>query len=78
MKTNLTEPEDYDAVFDFLENNRSDWERLIVDGSIKIKTNQHEVDFTFIDQLLQKFNLRITNVSFTDYYGLVFGIKFIE
>ena len=67
--------EEYDKVFDFIENQRPDWEKLLADNSIKIKTNQHNIQFDFIEKLLQKFNLRITDVSFTDYYGIVFGIE---
>ena len=74
-ENSLTEFEEYDKVFDFIENQRPDWEKLLVDNSIKIKTNQHDIQFDFIEKLLQKFNLRITDVSFTDYYGIVFGIE---
>ena len=74
-ENNLTEFEEYDKVFDFIESQRPNWEKLLTDNSIKIKTNQHELQFDFIEQLLQKFNLRITDVSFTDYYGIVFGIE---
>ena len=69
---------EYDEIFDFIEKNHSDWERLLVDDHIKIKTNQNEVQFVFIEHILQKFNLRITSVSFTDYYGIVFGIEKLE
>ncbi len=31
-----------------------------------------------MEQILQKFNLRITDVSFTDYYGIIFGIEKLE
>ena len=71
----MTEFEEYDKVFVFIENQHPDWEKLLVENSIKIKTNQHDIQFEFIEQLLQKFNLRITDVSFTDYYGIVFGIE---
>lgn len=71
----MTEFEEYDKVFVFIENQHPDWEKLLVENSIKIKTNQHDIQFDFIEQLLQKFNLRITDVSFTDYYGIVFGIE---
>jgi len=67
--------EEYDEIFDFIEDNHSDWDRLLIDGHIKIKTNQKNVEFAFMEQILQKFNLRITDVSFTDYYGIVFGIE---
>lgn len=48
---------------------------MITDGSIKIETNQHTVQFEHMEHLLQKFNFRITDVSYTDYYGIIFGIK---
>ena len=70
--------EEYDEIFDFIEDNHLDWDRLLIDGHIKIKTNQKNVQFAFIEQILQKFNLRITDVSFTDYYGIVFGIEKLE
>lgn len=71
----MAEFKEYDKVFMFIEKQHPDWEKLLVDNSIKIKTNQHDIQFEFIEQLLQKFNLRITDVSFTDYYGIVFGIE---
>ncbi len=67
--------EEYDEIFDFIQDNHIDWDRLLVDGHIKIKTNQKNVQFAFMEQILQKFNVRITDVSFTDYYGIVFGIE---
>jgi len=70
--------EEYDEIFDFIEDNHSDWDRLLIDGHIKIKTYQKNVEFAFMEQILQKFNLRITDVSFTDYYGIVFGIEKLE
>jgi len=70
--------EEYDEIFDFIENNFPDWERLVIDGHIKIKTNQEKVQFAFMEQILQKFNLRITDISFSDYYGIVFGIEKLE
>ncbi len=70
--------EEYDEIFDFIEDNHLDWDRLLTDGHIKIKTNQKNVQFAFMEQILQKFNLRITDVSFTDYYGIVFGIEKLE
>jgi len=69
---------EYDEVFDFIEDNHPDWERLLTDGHIKIKTNQNKVQFVFIEQILQKFDLKITDISFTDYYGIVFGIEKLE
>ena len=67
--------EDYNDVFDFIEKNYQDWEKLLTDGNIKIKTNQHKVKFSFMEKVLEKFNLRITDVTYTDYYGIVFGIE---
>jgi acetolactate synthase small subunit len=67
--------EEYDDVFDFIGSHFPDWERLLTDGNIKIKTNKPTVPFTDIEQILQKFNLRITDVSYTDYYGIIFGIE---
>ena len=67
--------EEYDKIFDFIESQQPDWEKLLVDDQVKIKTNQHKIQFGFIEQILQKFNLRITDISFTDYYGIIFGIE---
>ena len=67
--------EEYDEIFDFLERNHSEWERVVMDGQIKIKTNQKKLQFASMEQILQKFNLRITEVSYTDYYGIIFGIE---
>jgi len=79
VKINLNEKlEEYDEVFDFIEENQLDWDRLVIDGHIKIKTTQDKVQFAFIEQILQKFNLKITDISFTDYYGIVFGIEKLE
>ncbi len=77
MKLNLNETEikKYDEIFDFIKNNIPDWEKVITEGNIKIKTNQHTVQFEHMEQILQKFDLRITDVSYTDYYGIIFGIK---
>ena len=66
---------EFDEVFDFIEKNSQDWEKLLTDGNIKIKTNQHKVKFSFMEKVLEKFNLRITDVTYTDYYGIVFGIE---
>ncbi len=65
----------YDEIFDFIEDSLPDWERLLTDGHVKIKTNQQKVQFTLIEKILQKFNLRITDISFTNYYGIVFEIE---
>ncbi len=67
--------EEYDEVFEFLEKNLSEWERVVMDGHLKIKTNQKKVQFDSMEQILQKFNLRITDVSYTEYYGIIFGIE---
>ena len=67
--------EEYDEIFDFLESNHSEWERVVMDGHLKIKTNQKKVQFDSMEQILQKFNLRITDVSYTEYYGIIFGIE---
>ncbi len=77
---NLTEKnfEEYDEIFDFLVDNYPDWERLVTDGKIKIKTHQDRIQFSQIEQILQKFNLRITDISHSDYYGIVFGIEKLE
>lgn len=65
----------YDEVFDFLKNEYPEWEKLLSEGQIKIKTNQHTIEFAVIEQISQKFNFRITNISYTDYYGIIFGIE---
>jgi len=65
----------YDDIFDFLKEHRPDWERLTDNNKIKIKTNEHTVKFEFLEQLKQKYNFRITEVSFSDYYGIVFSIE---
>ena len=65
----------YDEVFDFIMNEHPDWEKLLSEDQIRIKTNQHTVQFALIEQISQKFNLKITNVSYTDFYGIIFGIE---
>jgi len=77
MKLNLNETEikKYDEIFDFIENNIPDWEKVVTEGNIKIKTNQHMVKFEHMEQVLEKFNVKITDVAYTDYYGIIFGIK---
>ncbi|HSA97751.1 MAG TPA: hypothetical protein VLF17_01585 [Candidatus Nitrosotenuis sp.] len=42
---------------------------------VKIKTSEHTVKFEFLEQLKQKYNFRITEVSFSDYHGIVFSIE---
>ena len=78
MNLNEKELEAYDELFDFIEKNIPDWEKLITDGNPKIKTNQDKVKFTQIEPLLKKFNLRITDISYSDYYGIFFGIEKLE
>ena len=80
MKINLNEKnfEEYDKIFDFIIDEHPDWERLVSDGNIKIKTNQDKVQFSEMEQILQKFNLRITEISYSDYYGIVFEIEKLE
>ncbi len=75
MNLSEKEIEWYDEVFDFIRDEHPDWEKLLSDGQIKIKTNQHTVQFALIEQIAQKFNLRITNVSYTDFYGIIFAIE---
>ncbi len=80
MKINLNEKkfEEYDEIFDYIVKNHPDWERLVSDGHIKIKTNQDKVQFSQMEQISQKFNLRITEISYSDYYGIVFAIEKLE
>ena len=70
--------EEYDEIFDSILNIYPDWERLVTDGRIKIKTNQDKLQFAQIEQILKKCNLKITDISYSDYYGLVFGIEKLE
>ncbi|HJJ22312.1 MAG TPA: hypothetical protein OQH54_01150 [Nitrosopumilus sp.] len=70
--------EEYDEIFDFIVSNHPDWEKLITDGHVKVKTNQDKVQFIHIEQITQKFNLRITDISYSDYYGIFFGIEKLE
>ena len=72
---NEKEIEWYDEVFDFIKDKHPDWERLLSEGQIKIKTNQHTVQFALIEEIVKKFNLRITTVSYTDFYGIIFAIE---
>jgi len=65
----------YDEVFDFIKDKHPDWEKLLTEGQIKIKTNQHTVQFALMEEIVKKFNLRITTVSYTDFYGIIFGIE---
>jgi len=45
LKINLIEKEieECDEIFDFIVSIHPDWERLVVDGHVKIKTNQDKV-----------------------------------
>jgi len=70
--------EECDEIFTFLEDYLPDWEKLVINYKIKIKTNQEKVQFRLIVTVLEKFNLRIIDVSFTNYYGIVFGIEKIK
>jgi len=74
---NLSEKkiDEYDEIFNFIVDNHPDWEKLITDGFIKVKTNQDKVKFSQIEEILQKFNLRLTDISYSDYYGIYFGIE---
>ena len=80
LKINLNEKnfEEYDEIFDSILNIYPDWERLVTDGHIKIKTNQDKLEFSQIEQILKKCNLKITDISYSDYYGLVFGIEKLD
>jgi len=51
LKINLNENklEEYDEIFDFIVDNHPDWEKLLTDGHIKIKTNQNKVQFSQIE-----------------------------
>lgn len=75
MNTENNNLASYDDIFNFINEHKPDWERLIDGDRIKIKTNEHTVKFEFLEQLKQKHNLRITEVSFSDYYGIVFAIE---
>ena len=72
---NEKEIEEYDEVFEFIKEKHPDWEKLVSEGQIKIKTNQHTVQFALMEQIAQKFNLKITTVSYTDFYGIIFVIE---
>ena len=65
----------YDDMFNFINEHKSDWERLTDGDKVKIKTNEHAVKFEFLELLKKKYNFRITEVSFSDYYGIVFSIE---
>ena len=67
-----------DDVFIYLDQTMSNWEKVITDDQVKIKTNQVSVHFTFVEKILQKFNMIITDISYNDYYGIIIGIKKLE
>ena len=75
MNLNETAVKEYEKIFEFIENNIPEWEKVVTEGNIKIKTNQHTVKFEYMEQLLQKFNLTITDISYTDYYGIILELK---
>lgn len=68
----------YNDIFSFINECKPDWERLIDGDKVKIKTNEYTVKFEFLEQLKEKYNFRITEVSFSDYYGIVFSIEIIK
>ena len=68
----------YDDIFDYLDQTMSNWEKIITDDQVKIKTNQVSVHFTFVEKILRKFNMNITDISYTDYHGIIIGIKKLE
>lgn len=65
----------YDDMFNFINEYKPDWEKLTDGVNIKIKTNEHIVKFEFLEQLQKKYSFRITEVSFSEYYGIVFSIE---
>ena len=65
-------------IFAFIVDNHPESNILMVDGHVKIKTNQDKVQFSQMEQILQKFNLRIAEISYSDYYGIVFEIEKLE
>jgi len=65
----------YDDIFNFINETKPDWERLTDGDKVKIKTNEHAVKLEFLEQLKKKYDLRVTEVSFSDYYGIVFSIE---
>jgi len=77
MDINLDEKQ-CDEIFALIKDYLPEWEKLIENDKVKIKTYQKNVQFISIDRVLQKFDLKIINISFTDYYGIVFGIEKIK
>lgn len=65
----------YDEIFNFIDIHHPSWEKLLMEGNVKIKTSQSEVRFAIVEKILQRFSLRITDVSFTNYYGIIIGIE---
>lgn len=65
----------YDDIFGFINEHKPDWERLTDGNKVKIKTNEHTVKLEFLEQLKKKYDLKVTEVSFSDYYGIVFAIE---
>ncbi len=65
----------YDKIFDFIDIHHSGWEKLLTENKVKIKTSQNEVQFAVVEKILQRFSLKITDISFTDYYGIIIGIE---
>ncbi len=72
---NDNEIKKYDSFFNYLEQTVSSWEKIITGEQIQIKTNQISIHFTFVESMLQKFNMKITDISYNDYYGIIIGIK---
>ena len=75
MDVKNNDSEYYTGMFNFINEHKPDWEKLTDANKIKIKTNEHTVKFEFLEQLKKKFNFKITEVSFSDYYGIVFSIE---
>ena len=61
----------YDDVFNFINIGKPEWENSIDNDKIKIKTNEHIVKFEFLEQLTKKCDLRITEITYSDYHGIV-------
>lgn len=68
----------YNDISNFIKEYRSNWESYFDGNILKIKTNEHTVNFEFIDQLKKKYNFKITEITFSDYYGIVFSIELEE
>ena len=62
---NDNEIKKYDDVFVYLDQTMSNWEKVITDDQVKIKTNQVSVHFTFVEKILQKFINEETNNKYT-------------